>query len=514
MQSNGYQVLRRKLLHACVCNAAIFFLFVLPLTAQTLPKREFRGAWLHIVGNYTIRKMKMEQVKAMFVNTLDSLKLVGCNAVIFQVRPQADAFYKSDIEPWSRYLTGVQGMAPDPFWDPLEFMIEESHKRGMEFHAWCNPYRVTSNEQDELEKNHLYFRNPSIFVKYGRQIYLDPGEPEAIKHTVSVIADIVSRYDVDAIHFDDYFYPYPIKHKSFPDDRSFAKYAESQGFDSSRRADWRRHNVEMLIKEVNDTIKSIKPWVRFGISPFGIHRNKKNTPDGSGSNTNGLSNYEDLYADVPAWAEKGYIDYIAPQLYWRIGHPLADYDVLIRWWSSSNFKGQLYIGQSIDTFKDSDINNPEITQMAEKMRLVRSLKNVDGNIWWPGWIIQKNPFGFADSLITKYQRRPALVPAFTALDSIPPMPVEHFHKRGNKLVWETNHRQDKDPMQKARFFAVYCFPKGKEVDIENTDFLISITENKFYMPQMVHDNNSGDKYVVTVIDRCWNESLPSDVIEF
>jgi|SRR5574344_34820 uncharacterized lipoprotein YddW (UPF0748 family) len=505
----------RLLLVITILSAISFSCVSSRIGAQDQRKREFRGAWLHIVGNTTIRTLKMDQVKKLFESTLDSLKLTGCNAVIFQIRPQADAFYKSDLEPWSRYLTGVQGKAPEPFWDPLEFMIEEAHKRGMELHAWCNPYRVTSNDKDILSKEHLYYKNPSIFVRYGKQLYFDPGEPESIKHTVRVIADIVSRYDVDAIHFDDYFYPYPIKNKKFPDDNSFAKYAKSQGFDRSRLGDWRRHNVEMLIKAVNDTIKSIKPWVRFGISPFGIHRNKRSTPDGSGSDTNGLSNYEELFADVPAWAEKGYIDYIAPQLYWKIGHPVADYEILINWWSSRNYKGQLYIGQSISTFNEKEIKNPNTTQMAEKMRLERTLPNIDGNIWWPGWTIPKNPFGFADSLITKYQSKIALIPAYKELDSIPPMPVEQIQRKGREVVWKTCAQQEQDPMQKALFYAVYCFPLGVEINIENSDYLVAVTENKFYLPAKGHRHrNSGERYVVTALDRCWNESAPSEIVEY
>ena len=257
--------------------------------AQQSPKREFRGAWIHTVGNQQFKNMSTDSVKQLFIKTLDNFAKAGINAVIFQVRPQADAFYKSELEPWSRFLSGIQGVAPAQEWDPLQFMIEESHKRGMELHAWCNPYRVTSNDTEQLHPDHLYFKKPEIFKKYGKQLYFDPGEPEAIEHTVKVIADIVTRYDLDAIHFDDYFYPYPIAFEEFHDDASFVKYAQKQGFEYWQKADWRRNNVATLIKELNDTIKAIKPWVRFGISPFGIHRNLKDTPDGSGSKTNGLS---------------------------------------------------------------------------------------------------------------------------------------------------------------------------------------------------------------------------------
>ena len=477
------------------------------------PKREFRGAWLHVVGNQTIKTMLTDEVKAMFIKTLDSLLLSGCNAVIFQVRPQADAFYDSKIEPWSRFLTGEQGIAPVPYWDPLKFMIDEAHKRGMELHAWCNPYRVTSNDEEILSKDHLFYKNPKIFVRYGKQLYFDPGEPESRRHVVKVISDIVKRYNVDAIHFDDYFYPYPIKGEEFNDNLSFKKYAKNQGFKSWQRGDWRRNNVELLIKEINDSIKSIKPWVRFGISPFGIHRNLKDTPDGSGSNTNGLSNYDALFADVPAWANKGYIDYIAPQLYWKIGHPAADYETLIKWWDKSNFKGQLYIGQNIDTFKESDIDNPKTTQFGEKMRLVRVLENVDGNVWWPGWIIQKNPFGFADSLITKYQSNIALIPAYADIDSIAPSAVTSITKIGKKIEWTTDELENEDPMQKVLFFAIYCFPQGIEPDISKSGYLIKITpDNYFKISNNFKHHNKGCNIVVTVIDRCWNESAPSKVL--
>lgn len=478
-----------------------------------LPKREFRGAWLHVVGNQVIKTKTTDEVKAMFIKTLDSLKLAGCNAIIFQVRPQADAFYKSEIEPWSRFLTGEQGVAPDPFWDPLEFMVEESHKRGMELHAWCNPYRVTSNNREVLSKDHLYFKNPEIFRRYGKQLYFNPGEPASIEHTVKVMADIASRYDIDALHFDDYFYPYPEKFEEYHDDDAFAKYAKNQGFEYWQKGDWRRHNVEMLIKAINDTIKSIKPYLRFGISPFGVHKNKKDHPDGS--ETNSLSNYDQLFADVPAWAEKGYIDYIAPQLYWEIGHPRADYDILINWWNNKNYKGHLYIGQNISTFSIPDLQDTTTTQMARKFELERSLENVDGNIWWPGWTIQRNPFGFADSLINKYQSRPALIPAYTDLDSIAPSPVTEIRYKNNTIEWSVSPADEKDVMQKPLFFAVYRFAKNEIPDISKSSALVAITSSRSFDPASEDAGaTDGCKYIITAIDRCWNESAPSDAVSY
>ena len=463
----------------------IALLAAAPAFSQEPPKREFRGAWLHIVGNQRIKTLTREQIQDWFTATLDALEAQGCNAVIFQVRPQADAFYASELEPWTRFLTGEQGKAPDPFWDPLQFMIDECHARGMELHAWLNPYRVTSNDREQLHPDHLYFKKPEIFKRYGKQLYFDPGEPESVAHTVRVIADIVSRYDVDAIHFDDYFYPYPEKFEEFHDDASFTKYGAAQGFEYWQKGDWRRHNVETLIHAVNDTIKALKPWVRFGISPFGIHRNLKDTPDGSGSATNGLSNYEELFADVPAWAEKGYIDYIVPQLYWRIGHPAADYDVLIHWWNDKNYKGQLYIGQSIGTFSEPDLDNPAITQTARKMQLVRELPNVDGNVWWPGWsLAESRGFNLADSLRLVYQKHPALIPAYTDLDAVAPDPVASIHASHREISWKPQPTDD--VLQQPHFYVVYRFANGEAIDLSDSRHIVKITRDTHYRPAEKH----------------------------
>ena len=489
----------------------IALLAAAPAFSQEPPKREFRGAWLHIVGNQRIKTLTREQIQDWFTATLDALEAQGCNAVIFQVRPQADAFYASELEPWTRFLTGEQGKAPDPFWDPLQFMIDECHARGMELHAWLNPYRVTSNDREQLHPDHLYFKKPEIFKRYGRQLYFDPGEPESVAHTVRVIADIVSRYDVDAIHFDDYFYPYPEKFEEFHDDASFTKYGAAQGFEYWQKGDWRRHNVETLIHAVNDTIKALKPWVRFGISPFGIHRNLKDTPDGSGSATNGLSNYEELFADVPAWAEKGYIDYIVPQLYWRIGHPAADYDVLIHWWNDKNYKGQLYIGQSIGTFSEPDLDNPAITQTARKMQLVRELPNVDGNVWWPGWsLAESRGFNLADSLRLVYQKHPALIPAYTDLDAVAPDPVASIHASHREISWKPQPTDD--VLQQPHFYVVYRFANGEAIDLSDSRHIVKITRDTHYKPAEKHKGLY--QYVITVVDKCWNESKESKIIKW
>ncbi|MCQ2174592.1 MAG: family 10 glycosylhydrolase [Bacteroidales bacterium] len=487
---------------------AVATLLAVSAFAQGTPKREFRGAWLHIVGNQKIKTMTTKQVKDWISSTLDTLESLNCNAVIFQVRPQADAFYDSPLEPWTRFLTGVQGKAPVPLWDPLEFAIEECHRRGMELHAWLNPYRVTSNDKETLCKGHLYFKHPEWFVRYGKQIYFDPGVPACREHTVKVIRDIVTRYDVDAVHFDDYFYPYPIKGQDFPDGKSFAKYHGD--FSPERKADWRRNNVTQLIREVNEAVKSVKPWVRFGISPFGVHRNRPEDPHGSA--TRALSTYNDLYADIPLWCREGYIDYNVPQLYWKIGHKLADYETLIHWWNDGNFGGHLYIGQDLGTFTEPDIDNPSTTQMAAKMRMVRELPGVHGNVWWPGWYLatgERHGHETADSLRTKYQKYKSLIPPYTRIDDTAPAAVKSVRTEGRSIIWETAGTDD--PMQEPAFFVVYRFGEGEKTDIGDSSRIVAVTREKsITVPSC--GQGCRHRYVVTVTDHCWNESEPSPAV--
>ena len=386
-------------------------------------------------------------------------------------------------------------------------MIEQCHGRGMELHAWLNPYRVTSTDKDVLADGHIYKKKPELFKRYGKQIYFNPGEPESRGHVVAIVRDIVERYDVDGIHFDDYFYPYPEGGKDFPDNDTFLKYGEKQGFGKNQKADWRRHNTAMLIHETNEAIKEIKPWVRFGVSPFGIHRNAGETPDGSGSATNGLSCFNQLYADAPSWAEAGDVDYLIPQLYWKIGHKQADYQTLVNWWNDQQLQCHLYIGQSIATFSEPDTGNPSETQMKRKMEITRSLPNVKGNVWWPGWSIESNETGIRDSLSTSYQKHPSLLPAYERIDSIVPEPVSRIWYRSdrNEIRWSVDPTED--PMQEAHFFIVYRFDKEEVMDFGDSSRIIAITQDSWYT------SPENGIYAVTVVDRCWNESSPSETIK-
>lgn len=472
----------------------------------THPKREFRGAWVSTAWQSRYKTMNVQQMKAYFTDMLDELQADGINAVIFQARPYADAFYKSNIEPWSAFLTGTQGMPPADNFDPLAFLVEECHKRNMELHAWLNPYRVSAGANDVLASNHVYHRYPERFVRYDGKIYFDPGIPQNRQFICDVVRDIVMRYDVDAIHMDDYFYPYPVAGKPFPDDDSFSTYAPKQGFKANQRADWRRNNVNLLIEEVKQTLNASKPWVRFGISPFGIYRNQRSTPDGSGSATTGLQNYDDLYADVKLWVKKGWIDYNMPQIYWEIGHSSADYKTLIDWWAENNFKQPLYIGQDVKRTMDAKTMSGD-SQLAEKMRLSRSFTTVHGNCFWPAYELLDNYKGISDQLRRNYHRYPALIPAYTHMHKKKPKKVndlqEIYTTSSHILKW--NSKSDKYDPTTAHYYVIYRFAKGEKENINNPQNIVDITRQTSYtLPY--EGGNKEYKYVVTAVDAFHNES--------
>lgn len=465
------------------------------------PKREFRGAWIQAV-NGQFRGIPTEKLKQTLIDQLNSLQGAGINAIIFQVRPEADALYASQLEPWSRFLTGVQGQAPSPYWDPMQFMIDECHKRGMEFHAWINPYRVKTSLKSELSPNHLYNIHPEWFVTYNNQLFFDPALPESRRHICMVVADIVSRYDVDAIHMDDYFYPYPAKGMDFPDDASFARYGG--GF--TNRADWRRSNVNILIQKIHETIRGLKPWVKFGISPFGIYRNEKNDP--LGSKTNGLQNYDDLYADVLLWARNGWVDYNIPQIYWQIGHPAADYETLVKWWAKNTENRPLFIGQSVmNTIQNADPKNPSMNQLPRKMALERAYQTIGGSCQWPASAVVENAGKYRDALVQEYHKYPALVPVFDFMDDKAPGKVRKVKKvwteDGYMLFWTAP--KAKDEMDRAVQYVVYRFGDKERVNIDDASHIVAITRNNFYkFPYK--DGKNKYRYVVTALDRLHNES--------
>lgn len=476
------------------------------------PKREFRGAWLHVIGQSQYMGMTPQAQRKYITDQLDRLESAGCNAVIFQIRPTADALYKSDIEPWSAWLTGKRGKAPSEDWDPLDFIVEESHRRGMELHAWLNPYRVTSSAKEVLPPDHLVNREPHRFVKFNGQTFFDPAYEENRQYIANVVGDIVSRYDIDAIHFDDYFYPYPSGSTKFnADTDSYARFGQGRN-----KGDWRRENVDKLIELVSASIKNIKPWVRFGISPFGIWRNKSSDPRGSESG--GLQNYDDLYADVILWAEKGWIDYLAPQLYWTLDLKVAPTRKLAKWWNDNTPEScDLYIGYDVKRTMDNPVGDDR-NELAAKVNLSRSLPNVKGNIWWHGYWVTDNYKGALDSLAQRHQASLALAPAYgdsslrpekvknvraSVIDDVPVITWDYPENfSGFNAPSPDGDPSATDPVK----FVVYEFFKGEEVNMDDPEAIIAVTPHNAVR---VDSAESGSVFIVTTLDRMNRESESS-----
>lgn len=471
------------------------------------PKREFRGAWLHVIGQTQWQNKSTAEAKKYIDDQFQKLLDAGCNAVIFQVRPTADAMYKSEIEPWTSWLTGARGKAPVPEWDPMEYAIERAHERGMEFHAWLNPYRVTSTPKEILPADHLSKREPHRFVKFNGQTFFDPAYKENRDYICEVVRDIVSRYDVDAIHIDDYFYPYPVNGKRFNgDNESYARFGN--GMD---RNQWRRDNVDMLIQDLSATIKGEKPWVRFGVSPFGIWRNRSNDPRGSESS--GLQNYDDLYADVLLWAKNGWIDYLVPQLYWTLDMKAAPSRGLAKWWNDNTHGVDLYIGQDVQrTMNNSDPDTGDKNELATKVRISRELPNVKGNVWWHGYWVTSNMNGVADSLALKHQSTIALPPAY-GKQGLCPESVEDvgLTRQDGKvyLTWTAPAPGGQEKETDAIRFVVYQFFPGEKVDIEDSQAIIALTPATSLLLGDSDDSSvKGCTFVVTSLDRMNRESDP------
>lgn len=437
------------------------------------PKYEFRAAWIATVDNIdwpSRGNLSSDSQRAEFINMLDMHQRNGLNAVVVQVRPATDAFYPSQYEPWSQWLTGKQGQPPVPYYDPLQFMIEETHKRGMEFHAWCNPYRaVFSIAQSSIAPSHITRVHPEWFLSYGGTRYFDPGNKDVQRYVTLVIRDIVKRYDIDAIHFDDYFYPYRIAGKEFPDAESYA----NSGTTLSKE-DWRRSNVDSIILSLGKAIKEEKKYCKFGISPFGVWRNKDKDAEGSDTRA-GQTNYDDLYANILLWLKNGWIDYVAPQLYWEFGHRAAPFEVLLDWWNKHAYGRHCYIG--LGMFKAG--SNPawrDRSQMPRQIQAIRGEDSVQGEIYFSGKTFQGNPNGWCDSLQANYYRVPALLPPMNWIDSLkPPAPKLTVNSITDlSFVINADYQTAGAPRIKSVVF--YRFPNDKDTSISTQANIYSINE--------------------------------------
>ncbi len=374
---------------------------------QVIQKPEMRAVWVATVGNIDWPDRpttNSEELKASFIRLLDMHQRNGMNTLIVQIRPSSDAMYPSAFDPWSEWLTGKQGTPPVPYFDPLEFMVTETHKRGMEFHAWINPYRAVLNiYHSSITSTHITKQHPEWFITYGEKKYFDPANKEAQQYVVNVVQDVVNRYNVDAIHIDDYFYPYPIPGKPFPDRASYLKYGNNLSID-----DWRRSNVDSIILKLHNTIKQTNSHCQFGVSPFGVWRNADKDPRGSNTKA-GPTDYDYLYADILLWLKNGWVDYVAPQLYWEIGHKLAPYEVLIDWWSKNTCGKNCYIGLAMYR-AGSNRAWREVSQIPKQIEKIRNTPNIQGMVFYSSKSFEKNPNGWSDSLRLNYFKTPAPTP--------------------------------------------------------------------------------------------------------
>lgn len=387
--------------------------------AQDMPppvRREFRGVWVATVANIDWPSqpgLPVEQQKAEMIALLDRCVALNLNAVVFQVRPATDALYASTLEPWSEYLTGTMGKAPEPFYDPLQFVIEESHRRGLELHAWFNPFRARqAGAKSPISPDHISQTHPELVRTYGKLLWMDPGEEAARAQTLAVMLDVVRRYDVDGIHLDDYFYPYKENDAAgnvlnFPDDPSWNRYVQGGG--RLGRDDWRRSNINTLIESLYKGIKAEKRWVKFGISPFGIWR------PGNPTQIKGFDAYAELYADARLWLREGWVDYFTPQLYWQITPPAQSYPALLSWWVGENVKGR-------NMWPGNYTGRWPADEMVAQVEATRTQNGATGNVHFS----MKSLMGSGEAgdkgarLRETVYAEPALVPASPWLDAAPP----------------------------------------------------------------------------------------------
>lgn len=431
-------------------------IFSVVTAAQGLPniEREFRAAWIATVDNIDFpskRTLTIDEQKAELIRDLDIAERLNLNAVIFQVRPMADALYRSKLEPWSEYLTGQMGRGQE--FDPLEFVVAEAHKRGILVHAWFNPYRAYHPSAKTISDDHISKKRPDLVVDYGRYKWLDPGDPEASQHSLNVILDVVRRYDIDGVHFDDYFYPYieqdpEGKDIDFPDDRNWQKYLATvakRGTKPMTRSDWRRKNVDDFIVRVGREVKRLKPTLMYGISPFGIWRGP--IPE---LGIEGFNAYEGLYADSRKWLQEGWVDYFAPQLYWETARKEQSFPVLLQWWNEQNVRSR-HIWPGLASYRIGRNENWTSAELTSQIHTIRREKSTPGQIYFNFKSLRNDQGGVQKELLGRSYQRKAIIPASPWIESSKPASPRVTIERGREYTtakWK--------PVRGAFWYVVYA----------------------------------------------------------
>ena len=465
------------------------------------PKRDFRAYWIATVANIDWPSkpgLTKEQQQRELTDWLDLAQQQGHNAVILQVRPTADAFWPSRFEPWSAWLTGAQGQ--NPGWDPLKYAVKEAHARNLELHAWFNPFRIAMTEDPgTLIPSHPARQHPEWTIPYGGKLYYNPGIPQVRQFCIDAIMDAVRRYDIDAVHFDDYFYPYPVAGQTFHDEAQFAQYGGGKSL-----ADWRRANINDLVIGLNKAIKRAKPWVQFGVSPFAIWRNKATDPLGSDTAA-GAQTYDDLYADTRMWVLREIVDYIVPQVYWSIGWAAADYAKVTDWWAelTSHSRTHLYIGQA--TYKvaanvDPHWNDPG--ELSSHLQFNTQYPQIEGNIYFSAKSVRADALGATTLVKQQWYSRPALTPATPWLTRRAPRPIRNLRTEGHRLTWLTGCAD-------TSTYAVYRVV-GRPVtsaDLADARNLVATVRSTQWVTQWTDPAPAaGARYAVSALDRLSNES--------
>jgi uncharacterized lipoprotein YddW (UPF0748 family) len=446
-----------RILSIAVATAGLISSVSTASDADRLPlvQREFRGVWIATVSNIdwpSKAGLPADKQKRELIAMLDKAVELNLNAIIFQVRPAADALYPSKLEPWSPYLTGQMGKPPKPYYDPLKFAIEQAHRRGLQLHVWFNPYRVRlKDSRGEASADHSSNTRKDVVREYGDYLWFDPGEPAAVEHFIAVLNDVVQRYDVDGVHIDDYFYPYPVQDKDkknlpFPDDSSYQR-AVQEG-ERLERDDWRRQNVNQLIERMYKEVKQAKPWVQVGISPFGIWR--PDNPPG----IKGLDQYDTLYADARLWQQQGWLDYLTPQIYWQIDSKEQSYPALLNWWAEQNVKHRHLWPGNFTSKVRRDPSTPESRDSWSSDELIRQIEvtrkqpGATGNIHFSMKALMHNYDGIADKLKNGVYAGPALVPESPWLGrETPGKPNVAARGAGNGIAIDAELASGKKPWQ-------------------------------------------------------------------
>lgn len=468
------------------------------------PKTEFRGVWIATVVNIDWPKNGNDQIekqKKDFLQILDFYDELNFNVIIVQIRTAGDAFYNSKYAPWSRFLTSKEGLAPDSDFDILEWMIDESHSRGFEFHAWLNPYRATFDLKTEiLSPTHDFNLHPEWMIKYGKKYYYNPGLTEVRKLLVEIMDEVVTNYDIDAIHFDDYFYPYKIKDELFEDSLSYSHNA----LPNQSLPDWRRSNVDSLVKNIHKVIKARKPWVQFGISPFGVWKN--NSTDSRGSDTRaGQTTYEDLYADPLTWMENGWIDYLVPQVYWSMDLPVASHSKIVKWWSNNSKNINLYIGNGAHKIRNNhDKAWDNKKELPKQLSLSRNTDEVKGNVLFSAKSLMNNNQDVTEYIKKKYYKTLALPPVSPFAPSLGSASIEI-----DSIYQDENYiKLDIEAPKDYRYALVY--PSGKknklEYSIKKLISKVLIEKNQINLKRSSIGNKK--HLALTFINRFGQESDP------